>query len=132
MRHEKLPRAAPRPITTRRLRAAESALRRERERHPLFADEIAGEQPTAKERLTTLEARQVAQWQRIRDHAARTWRAARRILASLPADRQDELRRRWAEAPYPARAEYFADFLWRQTGRSASREAEQDRGDGAT
>ncbi|MBW3596954.1 MAG: hypothetical protein KY475_06730 [Planctomycetes bacterium] len=133
MRHEKLPRAVARPITPRRLRAAENALRRERERHPLFADEVAANQPTPEERLAAVEANQVAHWQRIRDHAARTWRAARSILGSLPANEREKLLREWATAPYPPRAEYFADFLWRRTGRSASRETHgrPDAGDDA-
>lgn len=123
-----MPRAAARPLTARRLAAAAHALRRERENCPLFADDIAGEQPTPEERVRAIDAQQVAHWQRIRDFNARTWRSARRILHSLPAEERDQLLAAWQSAPYPASASSFADFLWQRTGRSASRElAEAER-----
>lgn len=117
-----MPRAAARPLTERRLAAARRALQREREDCPLFADDIADEQPTAEERVQEIDAAQVAHWQRIRDYNARTWRAARRILNGLPVEERDRLRAEWQSAPYPASASYFADFLYQRTGRSASRE----------
>ena len=117
-----MPRATARPVTERRLAAARRALRREREACPLFVDDIADEQPTPEERVQAIDAAQVAHWQRIRDYNARTWRAARRILNSLPADERDQLLAAWQSAPYPASASYFADFLYKRTGRSASRE----------
>jgi hypothetical protein len=121
-----MPRAHARPITSRRLQAAKRALQRERDQCPLFADDIAEEQPTEEERVRMIDAAQVAHWQRIRDHAARTWRAARRILFSLPADEQDRLLAEWQAAPYPAGASSFADFLWQRTGRSASLERAEE------
>lgn len=63
-----------------------------------------------------MDALQVAHWQRIRDYNARTWRAARRILFSLPAEEWDRLLAEWQAAPYPAGAASFADFLWQRTG----------------
>lgn len=129
MRHETMPRADARPVTNRRLQAARRALLRERDACPLFAGDIAEEQPTPEERVRAMDAEHVAYWQRIRDYNARTWRSARRILCSLPAEEQDRLRAQWQAAPYPASASSFADFLWQRTGRSASRERaeEEDR-----
>jgi hypothetical protein len=112
-------------VTHRRLAAAARALLREREECPLFADHIADEQPTPEERVRSIDAAQVANWQRIRDYNVRTWRSARRILNSLPAAECDRLRAEWQSAPYPASASYFADFLYQRTGRSASREQSQ-------
>jgi hypothetical protein len=74
-----------------------------------------------------VDAEQVAHWQRIRDYNARIWRAARRILNSLPVTERDRLRAEWQAAPYPASASYFADFLYQRTGRSASRELAEER-----
>lgn len=128
MRHETMPRAVARPLTERRLAAARRALRREREHCPLFADDIADEQPTPEERVQLIDAQQLAHWQRIRDYNARTWRAARRILFSLPAEKRDQLLAQWQSAPYPASASSFADFLWQRTGRSASREVAEAEG----
>lgn len=122
VRYERFPRSTARPITPRRLQAADNALRRERERHPLFADEIAADQPTPAERLLEQEALQAAYWQRIRDHVAVTWRKARAILMSLPSEEQRGVRDRWNNTSCPGKAEYFADFIYQQTGRSASRE----------
>lgn len=127
VRHERMPRAAARPMTPRRVQAARQALAREREDCPLFEEEIAEEQPTPQERVRTIDAQQLAHWQRIRDQTARTWRAARRILFSLPADERDRLLAEWQAASYPAGAGYFADFLWRRTGRSASLEEAAER-----
>ena len=117
VRHESLPPARPRPITPRRLQAATRALQRERDAYPLFAKEIVEEQTTPEDRIAQLEAEHVANWQRIRDHTARTWRAARRVLHSLPAGKQKELIDEWNAAPYPAGAAYFADFIWRKVTR---------------
>lgn len=99
---------------------------REQNECPLFADDIAGEQPTPEERVRTIDDAQIRYWQRIRDFNARTWRSARRILNSLPAAERDQLRAEWQSASYPASASYFADFLYQRTGRSASREAAED------
>lgn len=123
-----MPRATARPLTGRRLAAAVRALRREREDCPLFADDIAEEQPTPEDRVSKIDAEQVAHWQRIRDYNARTWRAARRILNSLPAADRDCLLAQWQAAPYPASASYFADFLYQRTGRSASRDLAEAEG----
>lgn len=122
VRHETMPRAEARPITNRRLQAARRALARERDACPLFADDIADEQPTPEERVRILDAEHVAWWQRIRDYNAQTWRAARRILNSLPAADRDRLYAEWQSAPYPGSASYFADFLYQRVGRSVSRE----------
>lgn len=130
MRHETMPRATARPLTQRRL-AAERARQREREDCPLFAHAIADEQPTPQERVQLIDAQQIAHWQRIRDFNARTWRSARRILHSLPAEERDQLLAAWQSAPYPASASSFADFLWQRTGRSASREMAETGGHAA-
>lgn len=132
VRHEKMPRAEARLITNRRLQAAKRALARERDACPLFADDIAGEQPTPEERVRMLDAEHVAWWQRIRDYNAQTWRSARRILNSLPAEERDRLYAAWQTAPYPGGAGYFADFLYQRTGRSASRERAEVEGQDAT
>lgn len=82
--------------------------------------------------MSKIDAEQVAYWQGIRDYNARTWRAARRILNSLPAAERDRLFAEWQSALYPASASYFADFLWQRTGRSATCElAEAERQTGA-
>ena len=122
VRHETMPRATARPLTERRLQAAKRALARVRDICPLFADDIAEEQPTPEERVRKIDTAQAAYWQRIRDYNARTWRAARRILNSLAAEERDRLRAEWQSASYPGSASYFADFLYQRTGRSASRE----------
>jgi hypothetical protein len=78
-------RPTPRGITPRRLIAAKTALRRERERFPLFADQVAEEQPTPDERIAHFDERLLNGDQGQRDLAAKHWRWARRQLADVSA-----------------------------------------------
>lgn len=125
VRYEKLLRLTPRSITPGRLQAAERALKHERQNRPRLATQIAEEQPTPKDRIQAIDAQYHARWQAIRDQAAHTWRAARRILHALPEDEQRQLLTRWNAAPYPGRSEYFADFIRQQTKPSSPAEADQ-------
>lgn len=82
------------------------ALRRkqqlERDALPLFADQIAEEQPTEDEvmaRRAVLSDQQETRW---RSERAAEWRKARRMIDSLPAEEGRAIRRVWDCAPYPA------------------------------
>jgi hypothetical protein len=120
VRHEKLLKLSARPLTPRRLRAAERALQRERGDRPLLARQIAEEQPTPEERIRAIDAQQEAWWQTIRDHAAQTWRKARRLLFSLPEEERQSLLAQWQSGPLPGRSEYLADFVRCKAARGGS------------
>jgi hypothetical protein len=111
IRHRIRPRFEPRGSTPRRLAAAERALKRERDRHPLFASAVAAEQGTAEERIARFDRAAIVQEQSFRDLAARHWRLGRQWLASVNAEVREVLLAQWNASSVPADAAYFADFL---------------------
>jgi len=113
VRHEKSVRSSPRPITTRRLSAAKRALQKERDNYPLFAEQVADEQPTPEERIRSHDEQNADHWQTIRDHRARVWRDARAVVDALPSDQRTALLDAWNRSTIPASAAYFADFVGR-------------------
>ena len=100
-----------RGITPRRLAAANRHLRLERERFPLFADQIAVEQPSPEQRIVKADENWNHFWGKFRTFSASQWRFARRVLRSLPADRRRDLIQRWNASPYPKEAHYLLSFL---------------------
>jgi len=113
VRHQKAVRNEPRPVTKRRLAAARRALKKERDEHPLLAEQIAAEQPTPEERITAHEKESARHWQSIRDHRAAVWRRARAIVSGLPSEQRDALLNSWNRSTIPGNAAYFADFVQR-------------------
>ncbi len=88
--------------TPRKRAALRRKQQRERDTLPLFAEQIAKEQPSEDEemaRRAILSDRQEARW---RSDRAAEWRKARRMIDSLPADEGRAIRRVWDCAPYPA------------------------------
>lgn len=111
IRHTVRYRPIPRGITSRRLAAAKSALKRERERRPLFADQIAIEQPTPEARIAGFDEELQRQDQGHRDLAAEHWRWGRVQLSMLSDELRREVVEAWNKSTIPPRAEYFADFV---------------------
>jgi len=104
---------------TRRKRLALARKHRlERERLPLFAKQIAEQQPDADTVMAERAERWVRWQQERRDTRAANWRRARAKLFTYGDNIRAVLRRLWNEAPYPAAPEYLADMLHRyDTGR---------------
>lgn len=100
-----------RPVTKRRIAAAERALKREQDKFPLLGDWIASQQPTARERVEHFNDANAKRFQRRRDGIAETWRKARTELRKLPKAEQERLIAKWDASPQPKDAWYFADFL---------------------
>ena len=69
---------------------------------PLFADQIAEEQPTEEEVMARRAVLSVQQEARCRSDRAAEWRKARRMIDNLPAEEGRAIRRVWDCAPYPA------------------------------
>ncbi len=111
IRHRVPPRLELRASTSRRVAAAERALRRERERYPLFAGQVAEEQGTAEERIARIDHSMIAYDESHRDLAARHWRLGLRLLASVNEEIRSLLIDRWNQSSVPADAAYFADFI---------------------
>lgn len=85
--------------------------RLERESLPLFAEQIAAEQPDA----DTVMAERAVQWdqyeQSRRAQKAARWREARRRLFGYGDNVRGALRRLWNAAPYPGTPEYLLGML---------------------
>ena len=78
---------------------------------PLFADQVAAEQPTPAERIAYFDERLLDGNQGRRDLAAKHWRWARHQLAAVSADVRAEIVERWNASSIPPEAHYFADFV---------------------
>ena len=111
MRHEVRYRHSPRGITPRRLAAAKRALKRERDRLALFADEVAREQPSPEERIESFDDRGMRAERAMRDLAARHWRWGRRQLELVSDDVRQQILCAWNRSMAPPSAHYFADYV---------------------
>lgn len=111
MRFRREIRVVSRPVSAARLKAAERALRKQRERLPLFAAEIEAEQPTPKERIRKMDAGFELFWADRRRWHAGVWRRWRAVLNRLPMELGTTVRNRWNLSPIPGEAVYFADFV---------------------
>lgn len=98
-----------REVTPRRIAAAKTHLKNELKKHPLFAAEIAAEQPSPEERISRIDEGRL-EWRLMmrKDHAER-WMKFRR-LAMQRSDWLD-LKAAWDAARYPGTSEYFACFV---------------------
>jgi hypothetical protein len=88
--------------------------RREREEHPLFAEQIAEEQAQRPGVDETMQQRAISfaeSEQKWRDHRASKWREARAKLASYDDASRSVIRKFWNDAPYPADPVYLLGML---------------------
>jgi hypothetical protein len=106
---------APRPITRRRLAAAERRLRIERDKTPLFAEHVAAEQPTPEQRIAAHDAQQAEYRRRDRRQWAAQWRECRAQLAAMPADQRPQFLLAWNNGYQPKDPVSLLDALrtWR-------------------
>ncbi|MGZ3218445.1 hypothetical protein [Paracoccus sp. T5] len=97
--------------TARKRAALRRKQQRERNALPLFAEQIAAEQPAEND---VMEARALA-WAasevRSRAYRASKWIEARRRLSAFSANEAAVLRHAWNCAPYPADPVFLLDFL---------------------
>ena len=114
MRHLVRWRPRVRGVTPRRLAAAKRALKRQRDRLPLFADQVSQEQETPEERIERFDLELLAHDQRFRALAAKHWRWGRRLLRRQTTEVQQEILAKWNRSPIPPDAAYFADFVRRE------------------
>jgi hypothetical protein len=94
-----------------RLGAARRALKRERDRAPLFAAEIAAVQPTAEERITAIDAAAAAWLANRRHELAASWRASRHELRSMPGPEALAILHEWQYGHLPGSPEYLANLI---------------------
>lgn len=92
--------------------------RLEREKHPLFADEIAQAQPDIDEVMEGRPALKRANLAARRHERARAWRNARARLFALPDEERQTFRHWWnTDWNGPKAPEYLLDILWQLTER---------------
>lgn len=84
---------------------------------PLFATQVAAEQPTPEQRIEHFDARLLNADQGHRDLAARHWRIGRQQLALLSEAVRREIIASWNASSIPPDAHYFADFVRTQLRR---------------
>jgi len=81
--------------TPRRLAAAKRALKKQRNKYPLFAEQIALRQPTPEERVKQYDDARLnmIKWHRAYD--AQVWRKARAMLSDLNPDSRERFLNFW-------------------------------------
>ena len=97
--------------TSRKRAALRRKQRIERESLPLFANQIAEEQPTEDQVMYERAQRWADQEARERSERAGEWRKARRMIDALPDSERRAVRRAWNCAPYPADPSYLLSVL---------------------
>lgn len=103
--------ASPFEDTRRKRLALARKQRLERESLPLFAEQIAAEQPDADTVMAQRSDLWGRQQQANRERQAANWRRARTQLASYSDNVRSTLRALWNEAPYPGTPVYLLDML---------------------
>ena len=97
--------------TSRKLAAVKRRQRLDREKFPLFADEIAEGQTDPEQVLIDRAIHWVERQQARRDYLAQQWREARAQLRALPDDRRAAFVRYWNRSKYPGDAGYLKSAL---------------------
>lgn len=111
MYYSKFPRSPVRSVTPQRLRMAKAALDRQRAKLPLFAGQVAEEQPTPEERIAQIDAGFLSFWQEQRDIHAKNWHDARRMLRELPEYFRAAITAKWQRGYLPGNAAYLLDMI---------------------
>lgn len=114
MRYHRFPRAQIRDSipNNRRIAAAKKALEKQRTQAPLFAAEIAAEQPTPERRIEILDANARAWHAERRQCIAGQWRLARRLLRALPDHLAVAIREEWQRKTWlPGSHEYLMNMI---------------------
>lgn len=111
MRFVKAQRHGPFVDTSRKRAALRRKQRLEREALPLFADQVAAQQPSEDDVM----AARAVRWDRWQDdyraQRAALWRRARQRLAAYGENTRRILRHLWNTAPYPGTPGYLLDML---------------------
>lgn len=110
--YRELMRAIPWGPTPRRLSAARRALKRQRDKLPLFAAEISAGQPTPEERIRHYDELNLKRIKDDRNRVARQWIRGRMMLRKMSRLNQDAFLNYWNRIWFgPRTALYFLDLL---------------------
>ncbi len=101
-----------RGITPRRLAAAKRTLKKQRDKYPLFREQIAAKQPTPEQRIWDMDSKFVNEWDALRLATCKQWLELRRIIRKeVCPELKDEFLSSWYNANHPADPYYALDFL---------------------
>jgi len=107
-----LPKTSRRGVTPRRLAAAKRALKKQRDKCPLFAAQIVAKQPTPEQRIWYMDSKFVKEWDKLRNATCRQWLKLRRIIRKeICPELKKEFLSSWSRMRYPADPYYASDFL---------------------
>lgn len=95
----------------RRVAAAKRALKKQREKLPLFASEIAAGQPTPEERIEFYDQALLKMIKRMRDFDASQWREGRAMLRELTPESRKRFIEYWNNCYGPKKAHYLCTML---------------------
>jgi hypothetical protein len=112
-RHDKIPRFMIPEMTCTRIKRSRLALEREREKTPLFSDQIAALQESPEARLLNLDDRVRKYDADLRQAFARAWKSGRRCLSAMSPEGARKCLNLWNNARTPATGEFFADHCHR-------------------
>lgn len=100
-----------REITKRRIFCARRALQKQRDKIPLFADQL--NQPTPMERIVDFDKKCFSCFVRFRAMAAENWIEGRRLLRLMNIEKKKRFLDYWNRSSIPGKAEYFLDSVRR-------------------
>lgn len=109
MRFKRYLRADPREVTPGRRRAAERAVRRDKDNNALTPELVRHE--TADERLAAQAVASRQFWQHMRDSRAASWRRARRMYRELDPHTRAGIRQLWERAYLPGDPTYLIELI---------------------
>jgi hypothetical protein len=127
VRHDKFPRNERKPANPRRIASTKRTLKRQRDKLPLFADQVAAEQPSPEERIEKHEDFHAVYWQNLRDHEAKAWREGRKLLVEKPPEEQELLRFIWQVSNIPGSGAYLCGFVKTYLAKTTARLAAGER-----
>ncbi|WP_059414448.1 hypothetical protein [Cupriavidus basilensis] len=127
MRFTRTERYEPLIFNERRRNAFARKQQRERDRYPLFPDQVAQEQHSPSEEAARRQRQSDRYEQRMRDLSARVWRKSRAAFFAQPEEIKAEIRTKWATWTGPTTCTYFAWVVDELSGEQARRRAEAAR-----
>lgn len=111
MRYTRLPRPIEATVNEKRIANAEKYFKRQRDKMPLLAEQIAEEQPEPVQYLLDWDNSFACGWREFRSLAARQWREARRQLAALDATTRRMIEVRWKTSLCPGDPAYLLGMI---------------------
>lgn len=102
-------RVVSRPITVRRIKRAELAVKMQHKNNGMFDGQFPVE--TALVRLERISQGDLEHAKRWRHYQAESWVRGRKALFCLPDEQRHKLRNEWDSMTLPGEPHYFLDFL---------------------